>query len=403
MKNTIEKLHSIFFILLGLAIPLSIAVANILIGLITLCWLLDGQMKNKLKEIRQNKWMLSIILLLVLYCCGMLWGSDHQNASWVFQKLSLLLMFIVLGTSKVKKSTLKFGALLFLFSTLLSAIAAILINYQVILPLHNYISIVSAKRQLSAFTSYNYHTILLAFSALICFFLVAEKKTKFRWGLALCFFIYSFSIFTESGRAGQLIFTLLFGLYSIYYFKKRTILSVGLMGFLILCNYSAYKGSDTFKIRIDKASEIIQNEIISSDSASYQQANQNIRTVFFKEGINYIIKKPIFGYGTGSFGSIFDKDINSGHEYLEHTTPHNSYLYIWFEVGILGLLMLLRIFYFQFKSLSKLSYGFDRILLPIGFMTIMLFDSYLFIFVMSIFYIYFFTIYNNYNFDSHTN
>lgn len=399
MKNTVRKLHSIFFVLLGLSIPLSIAVANILIGLITVCWLLDGQMKNKLNEIRHNKWMLSIIFLLVLYCCGMLWGGDHQNALWVFQKLSLLLTFIVFGTSKLKKSSLKFGALLFLFSTLLSAIVAILINYQVILPLHNYLSIVSAKREVSAFTTYNYHTILLAFSSLTCFFLFAEKKSKYLWGLLLCFLIYSFSIFTESGRAGQLIFTLLFGLYSVYYFKKRRMMSIGLIGFLIFCNYSAYKGSDTFKYRVDKASEIIQTEIIISHTTELQKSKKDIRTVFFKEGINYIMKKPILGYGTGSFGTIFNREVHSGHDFLVHTTPHNSYLYIWFEVGILGLITLLGMLYFQIKSLSKLNYRFDRILLPIGFMTIMLFDSYLFIFIISIFYSFFFTIYNNYNFD----
>ena len=130
----------------------------------------EGQFKIKANKIRHNKWMLSIILLYVMYCFGMLWGDNHQNALWIFKKLSLLLMFIVFGTSKLKPSSLKFGTLLFLFSTLLSAIAAILINFQVILPLHNYLSIVSENRGISAFTTYNYHTILLAFSSLICFF-----------------------------------------------------------------------------------------------------------------------------------------------------------------------------------------------------------------------------------------
>ena len=176
-------------------------------------------------------------------------------------------------------------------------------------------------------------------------------------------------------------------------------MSIGLIGFLIFCNYSAYKGSDTFKNRVDKASEIIQTEIIISDTTELQKSKKNIRTVFLKEGINYIMKKPILGYGTGSFGTIFNREVHSGHDFLVHTTPHNSYLYIWFEVGILGLITLLGMLYFQIKSLSKLNYRFDRILLPIGFMIIMLFDSYLFIFIISIFYSFFFTIYNNYNFD----
>lgn len=400
MKSTLEKLYSIFFVLLGLSIPLSIAVTNILIGLIAICWLLEGQFKIKANKIRHNKWMLSIILLYVMYCFGMLWGDNHQNALWIFKKLSLLLILIVFGTSKLKQSALKLGTLLFLFSTLFSAIVAILINYQVILPLHNYLSVISENRSISAFTTYNYHTILLTFSSLIFFFLVAEKKSKYTLGLILCYLIITFSIFSEGGRAGQLIFSLLFGLYSIYYFKKRRLLSIGLIVFVSLCNYCAYNESNTFKTRVDKASKIIQTEIITNDTTNAYSPNQNIRTVFLREGINYIMKKPMFGYGTGSFGTIFNREIHSGHEYYVNTTPHNSYVFTWFEIGIFGLFILLSMFYFQIKTLSRLNYRFDRRLLPIGFMTIMLFDSYLFIFIMSVFYSYFFTIYNNYSFEN---
>ena len=146
----------------------------------------------------------------------------------------------------------------------------------------------------------------------------------------------------------------------------------------------------------------IQNEIIQTNSQSTDKDQNDIRIVFIKETINYIKKKPILGYGTGSFGTIFKREINSGHEYLINTTPHNTYLYVWFEIGIFGLIILLNIFYFQIKSLSKLKYSFHRILLPIGFMIIMLVDTYLFSFILTIFYIYFFTIYNNYKVDKTT-
>ena len=53
------------------------------------------------------------------------------------------LVFIVFATSKFNQSTLKCGTILFIFSTLVSAILAILINQKIILPLHNYVSIIS--------------------------------------------------------------------------------------------------------------------------------------------------------------------------------------------------------------------------------------------------------------------
>ncbi len=402
MKNTIETLYSILFILLGLSIPLSIAAANILVGLIIICWITEGNLSKKWKEIKTTKWMISILLLLVFYCLGMMWGNDHKNITWIIQKLSLLLVFIVFATSKFNQSTLKWGTLLFIFSTLVSAILAILINQEIILPLHNYIPIISSKNTISAFTTYNYHNILLSFSSLLCLFLFLEKKVQYRWILLMCIAIYSLSIFTESGRAGQLIFILFLGIYSIYYFRKNIIYSIGIICFLIFSIYSAHQFSDKFKFRVKEAKKKIQNEMIKTNSQNTDKNQNDIRIVFIKETVNYIKKKPILGYGTGSFGTIFKREINSGHEYLIHTTPHNTYLYVWFEVGILGLIILLSIFYFQIKSLSKLKYNFHRILLPIGFMIIMLFDSYLFSFILTIFYIYFFTVYNNYKIDKTT-
>ncbi|MGY8986981.1 MAG: O-antigen ligase family protein [Flavobacteriales bacterium] len=402
MKNTIEKLYSILFILLGLSIPLSIATANILAGLIIICWIKEGNLRGKWKEIKTSKWMISILFLLVFYCLGIMWGNDHKNLIWIIPRLSLLLVFIVFATSKFNQSTLKWGTLLFIFSTLVSAILAILINQKIILPLHNYIPIISSENSISAFTTYNYHNILLAFSSLICLFLFLEKKVQYRWILLMCIVIYSFSIFTESGRAGQLIFILFLGIYSIYYFRKKISYSIGIITFLIICIYAASQFSDQFKFRIKEAKMMIQNEMIQTNSKNPHKDQNDIRIVFIKESINYIKKKPILGYGTGSFGTIFKKEIKSGHEYLVHTTPHNTYLYVWFEIGIFGLIILLSIFYFQIKSLSKLEYSFHRILLPIGFMTIMLFDAYLFSFVLTIFYIYFFTVYNNYKVDKTT-
>ncbi|MBT7726764.1 MAG: hypothetical protein HN702_05180, partial [Flavobacteriales bacterium] len=76
MKNTIEKLYSILFILLGLSIPLSIAASNILVGLIIICSITEGNLIRQWKEIKTTKWMISILFLLVFYCLGIMWGNN---------------------------------------------------------------------------------------------------------------------------------------------------------------------------------------------------------------------------------------------------------------------------------------------------------------------------------------
>tara|TARA_B100000965_G_C19078808_1_gene535324 strand:- start:84 stop:536 length:453 start_codon:yes stop_codon:yes gene_type:complete len=146
-----------------------------------------------------------------------------------------------------------------------------------------------------------------------------------------------------------------------------------------------------YKNRFDAVSNIIKN---NGDRGIGK--TDDIRYVFVKESLDRILKKPILGYGTGSFGTIFIDEVKSGHDFSKHKTPHNQYLYVWFELGIFGLLLLLAIFFNQIRELFKMKDGLHRILLPLSFMFLMLVDSYLFIFTLTIAYIYLFTIYSRY-------
>ena len=104
------------------------------------------------------------------------------------------------------------------------------------------------------------------------------------------------------------------------------------------------------------------------------------RYLLFTHSLEIIKKQPVIGHGTGSFTDIFKK-INKETEKIvrnNHKTPHNNYLYVWIELGMIGLLILLSIFYFQIRELKKLKDGFVRILLPTMYLSIMFTDSYLF-------------------------
>ena len=94
MNNFINQAQKYLFIALGIFIPTSIAVTNLIIGLISICWIIDGNFKNKLDVIKSSKWMLSIFALIVLYLLGMFWGVNHLNADWQFQRLALLFVFV---------------------------------------------------------------------------------------------------------------------------------------------------------------------------------------------------------------------------------------------------------------------------------------------------------------------
>ena len=90
---------------------------------------------------------------------------------------------------------------------------------------------------------------------------------------------------------------------------------------------------------------------------------------------------PIFGVGTGDFPKEYKKlnDIYSS-KMVTTTHPHNMYSLIGVQLGIVGLLSLMSIFYFQIVQSFKSSNRFIRdvgITLPLMYILIMISDSYL--------------------------
>jgi len=390
MNRTRNQLQQLLFILLGVFIPTSIAISNFLIGGLVLCWILEGDFLKKITQTKQSKWILSIFGLIGLYVLGLCWGDNHLNAEWQFQRLALLLVFPIFITTELKQKTIKRAVIAFLGTAVISALVALAINSNVISPLGEYFSFIGIKDN-SAFLKYNYHNVILALAFSLCLYILIEKKSKYQYLLLFFLLIYALSIFTERGRAGQVIFNLSVVFYILYYNRKHFLRLCALLVLLFSFQFIVYKSTEVYKNRFDALSNVIQN-----NGEGGEGKIDDIRYIFVKESLDRIIKNPILGYGTGSFGTIFNHEVKSGHVFDTHTTPHNQYLYVWFELGIFGLLLLLSIFFHQIRELFKKKDGIHRILLPLSFMFLMLVDAYFFIFILTSCYIFLFTIYTKY-------
>jgi len=359
--------------------------------LLALCWIFERNFKNKFDIIKSSKWMLAIFALIGFYALGMLWGNNHLHASYQFQRLALLLAFPILMTMHLKQVTIIRAIIAFLGTAFISALAAIAINSNVIDVLEEYLSFINSAHNTSAFIKYNYHNVILALATTLSFYLLAERKSKYTYLLLLFILVYAISIFTERGRAGQVIFNLSSIFYIIYYNSRNLFRLCGLLVLLFSFQFGIYKSTNVYKDRFDAVSNIIQN---NGDAGKGKL--EDIRYVFIRESLSRILQKPILGYGTGSFGTIFATEVKTGHDFINHKTPHNQYLYVWFELGILGLVLLLLIFYHQLKELFRKKDGIHRVLLPLSFMFLMLVDSYLFIFILTMCYMFLYTIYSRY-------
>jgi O-antigen ligase len=387
--NRISNLKNFFFILLGFSIPISVAFTNILIVAYSLTWIFEGDFPKKIKEIKSVKWISSLLLLISFYFLGMLYGDMHNDYSYVIKRVLLLLFFIPIVISELKPKTYILALHAFLISNLTSALVAVGINYDFINPIFD-------NSAITAFLKYNYHNILLSFSALLSFLMFLKSKSKYSFLYIVLILIYSFSIFNEAGRAGQLTFNVFFVCYAIFLLRSQFKFSILIILFLIIINFFSYKNSSIFKHRVDHLTHIVQND---GQKKNKNSVEKDIRYLFTKTGLELIRKKPIFGYGTGSFSSVFKLETETSYDLNKHKTPHNNYLYILFELGFIGLIFFLSIFYFQIKELlNKDLINTEKILLPLFMLFLMLFDSYMFIFSITLFYIFMYKIFTKLDF-----
>ena len=387
--NRISNLKNFFFILLGFSIPISVAFTNILIVVYSLTWIFEGDFPKKIKEIKSVKWISSLLLLISFYFLGMLYGDMHNDYSYVIKRVLLLLFFIPIVISELKPKTYILALHAFLISNLTSALVAVGINYDFINPIFD-------NSAITAFLKYNYHNILLSFSALLSFLMFLKSKSKYSFLYIVLILIYSFSIFNEAGRAGQLTFNVFFICYAIFLLRSQFKFSILIILFLIIINFFSYKNSSIFKHRVDHLTHIVQND---GQKKNKNSVEKDIRYLFTKTGLELIRKKPIFGYGTGSFSSVFKLETETSYDLNKHKTPHNNYLYILFELGFIGLIFFLSIFYFQIKELlNKDLINTEKILLPLFMLFLMLFDSYMFIFSITLFYIFMYKIFTQLDF-----
>ena len=77
MNKLLSNVQQFLFVLLGVFIPTSVAITNLIIGLLALCWILERNFKAKFDIIKSAKWMLAVFALIGFYGLGMLWGDQH--------------------------------------------------------------------------------------------------------------------------------------------------------------------------------------------------------------------------------------------------------------------------------------------------------------------------------------
>jgi O-antigen ligase len=319
-------------IIAAIAAPASTAITGIACVAMLITWLISGQMWQTLKISAQQP----AGKMLLLFFAWLIMGCLYADTSWA-DKLTtlsswkkLFYTFVLFGIfyQPEWKSRFVYGY-----------VAAMSLAATLAIPL--WLMAIHIKGKEAGIFMSNHSSQSLAFvvAALCCIFLLKEPlsllKKRLFIGLIALFLLNIF--FISPSRSGYLALPVaaVFAFINLYGYRKIPhILATAIAAVLLLVITST-----TLQQRIKLGWE---------EKTAYQTSQNvtsiGVRVVFAQNTLELIREKPWFGYGTSSFKSVYSP--HAAAKYSDWrggatSDPHNQYLFVWLENGLIGLLLFL--------------------------------------------------------------
>jgi O-antigen ligase len=329
-------------IITAISAPISTAATNISIVAMLLAWLASGEALRSLKISAEQ----AAGKMFLLFFAWLILGTLYANTPWG-DKIDTLLSW-----KKLAFTFLLFGLFyqahwkkLFVKSYLIVMVAAALIAVSLWLADFS----VRPERDPGIFMT-NYSSQSMAFIAAVvcCIFLLKQQlstEKKLLLGAVIALFIFNI-FFVSAARSGYIAFpfAVVFALYCLYGFKKLPYI-LGITG--IALTIIAFT-STTFQQRTEKG---------LTEKANYQNDKEltsiGFRVNVAKNTVELIKERPVFGYGTSSFKATYSPYVANKYSDWRGaptTDPHNQYLFVWLENGLIGLLLFLAYIYIAIRQ-----------------------------------------------------
>lgn len=339
-------------ILFAFFLPLSRAAISFFIIALPLLWLVEGQFQRKYEQIKENKLLLALLLFALFSQLSILWSNNYDLALKHLRLESYFFVIFVIATS-IKEKQIQTIITAFLLGMLISEIIA----YGVFFELWSFKH--ASVYNPSPFMMHIDYSVFMALSSVLLLNRIFSKRYGLKQKLffTLFFFTVTGNLFLAIGRTGQLALIAAILVMTVLHFRF-TIKSL-FIAFILLATIftAAYSLSDTFKIRSSAALEDVQN------ISNMQLDNSwGIRIAYYITTYDIVKENLFFGVGLGDYLDETKKTLSQEkYYYLSDTTkefmssyhPHNQYLLVLMQMGVIGLFLFLNILYQLTKMTIK--------------------------------------------------
>jgi len=321
--------------------PLSRAGMVFFSGLILIVWLLEGDFRKKYLLLSKNKIIIVLLLFIALNLLSVFWSDHPQEAFSYVLKYWYFLPMLVLFTS-LKKEYIAKALSAFIFGMFISE----MISYGIFFELFHFND--TSPQNPSPFMHHIEYSIFLAFTALVLLNRIFnEGDIKYKILYSFFFVTMSGNLFLTAGRTGQFAFILGLFVLALISFKNKFKALFIFMVLTVIIIGIAFNMSTTFHERVIIGKENLVNVVKNKDYCTSWGGRVGA-WVLSKEIIS---QSPLVGVGPvdnmKEFHSLIDSrypEMKCMHQSFMHI--HNQYLQICTQLGMIGLIIFLSLFYF---------------------------------------------------------
>jgi O-antigen ligase len=271
-------------------------------------------------------------LFLLTYLVSVFYASTSWEESFHYlTKYAKLLLIPIIVTSVYSKKIRDYAIYAFLASIFLTLTISYF-NWLHLIPNNlNLFTIDSPTQGFIVYKNRITQSILLAFAMYMMLCKAFDSKDYKRWIWSFLAFLCFFNIFhLINGRSGQLIALCLI---IFFLFKKfgKDFLKYSFLLFVVCFTFK----SQVMPYAPERLVSIYTE--IQEHSSNNNLTSSGIRMEMYKNTLALIQKSPLVGHGVGSLRLEYNELIKSQDTLLKGVTnPHNQYLMILFDTGLIG-------------------------------------------------------------------
>ncbi len=334
------RLRAVAAFLVGLTIPLSVSISEIVTALALVLVLVERPPLAVWRTIARNPVVWASLALFLLLTVAIAYSAAPLgDAVHIWLKYRELLYLPLLLLLCRDRPAMRAGLGGFLLAVAAIIIANLLVRF-----------LSSQHHVYSFFGSYIIEGVLLSLAS---YHLAVEAivNPKRRWLAAAAALLALLDVlYVEVGRTGYVVAIALAVLLLFEAAPRKWILP-GLV-LIALVAASAFFLSPTTAGRMAGIVTAVEGNELPRDAAT---ASAGIRMRFYRHGVATILRHPVFGTGTGSFNISYN-DQAVIDDNASTSNPHNEYIMIAVQTGIIGIALLLALFaalWFSAKRLAQ--------------------------------------------------